>query len=324
MRPCGRGRLHRLRWPQNDRWGFEDMTGQTEDLERKRFPWAQSGFDMEGVVGAVAAWLVGILLGLIWDPLFWIGAAAAVLVLLATRRANRSVPGGGDTVVSPVDGVLVSVEEATPPSELRLPGAEFNRLRISSSPASPNGLYAPLAGEVETLIREAGEPSVVMAMTPETHGLAAAYVTFASGEERIGLRIASGGLGPRLDVDAEAGDPVRMGRRFGRRRLGGWCDVYIPADRPLAVWPGMTLVGAETCLVSTARDDETTTATPPRTAETVDWPATGPASEVTAPPAGTPDDATGTRTGDDKDDAAEMFARLRSKVEEASKRDSDN
>lgn len=311
------------------------MTGQSEDLERKRFAWAQAGFDMEGIVGAVAAWLVGILLGLIWDPLFWIGAIAAIIVLLATRRAHRSAPGDSETVVAPVDGVLVSVEQAPAPSELRLPGAEFNRLRIASSPASPNGVHAPLAGEIETLIREAGEPSVPVAMKPEAHGLSVVYVTIKSGEERIGLRLAAGGLGPRLDLDAEPGDPVRLGRRLGRRRLGGWCDVFIPADRPLTVWPGMTLVGAETRLTGPVDEEPARAAGPQATAETVDWPATGAPDTPgdtpepdTSMPAASASPPAGSQAGPpprsaDQDDAAEMFARLRSKVEEAAKRDDD-
>ncbi len=313
---------------QNDKWGFEEMTGQTEDLERKRFPWAQTGFDMEGIVGAVAAWLVGILLGLIWDPLFWIGAAASVLVLLATRRANRSVQAEENTILAPVDGVLVSIEEATPPSELRLPGGAFNRLRISSSPASVNSLHAPFAGEIETLIREAGEPSVPAAMTADANGLAAAYITFVNGDERVGIRLASGGLGPRLDIDTEAGDPVRLGRKFGRRRLGGWCDVYIPAERPLAVWTGMTLVGAETRLVRALEPGQPEAAPPPYTAENFDHPTTDPAEDaaITAPesPASAEEPAKQSTSSDEKDDAAEMFARLRSKVEEASRRESDS
>ncbi len=310
-----------------------DMTGQTEDLERKRFPWAQTGFDMEGIVGAVAAWLVGILLGLIWDPLFWIGAVAAILVLLATRRANRSVPAHADTVLAPVDGVLVSVETTAPPSELRLPGAEFNRLRIASSPASPNGLHVPLAGQVETLIREAGAPSVPVAMKADAHGLATVYISFARGEERVGLHLSSGGLGPRLDIDAEPGDPVRLGRKFGRRRLGGWCDVYIPADLPLAVWPGMTLVAAETRLVGDQDKATETAGEPARSAEKFDWQPANPdegatvneadAARETSP--NQPDSpATEVSETSEKDDAAEMFARLRNKVEEASRRDSES
>lgn len=304
------------------------MTGQTEDLERRRFPWAQTGFDMEGIVGAVAAWLVGILLGLIWDPLFWIGALAAVLVLLASRRANRSIPAGDDMILAPVDGVLVSIETATPPSELRLPGEAFNRLRISSSPASVNGLHVPLAGEVETLIREAGEPSVVAAMKADAHGLAGVYITFANGEARVGMRLASGGLGPRLDIDTEAGDPVRLGRKFGRRRLGGWCDIYIPAERTLAVWPGMTLVGAETRLVSGSDQDQQHAAQPPHNVETVELPSVAstepPVAETSDKPESRESDTPQPASTDEKDDAAEMFARLRSKVEEASRRENDS
>jgi phosphatidylserine decarboxylase len=41
---------------------------------------------------------------------------------------------------------------------------------------------------------------------------------------------------------------VRLGRAFGTRRLGGWCDLYLPAGLSVVVWPGQTLVGGETVI----------------------------------------------------------------------------
>ncbi len=345
------------------------MTTQSDEFENRKFPWSRTRFDLEGIVGALAAWMIGILLGLLWDPLFWLGVIAAVLVLMATRRSSRSIPAEADTIVSPVDGVLVAVDLASPPSELRLPGGSYQRLRISSSPASPNGVYAPMTGEIETMIYEAGEPAVAIAMDGEATGLATAFITLASGDERMGLRLATGGFGPRLDIDIEAGDPVRLGRKLGRRRLGGWCDIYLPDGRALAVWPGMTLVACETRLVSNgdvggdraimaqqepAREvyplprgfegngvtlEELVEAEPEDPAEKADSPpeeiddagtqtrtpptrddAPAPTSE--SQPAAESDPA-GTEPKDTDDDAAEMFARLRNKIRDASKRDGD-
>lgn len=363
----------------------------TDDFERKRFAWARSGFDMVGIVGAIAAWLVGLLLGVVWDPLFWIGAAAAVLFLLATRRSTRTPPADPDAVVSPVDGVVVSAVQTSPPSELRLPGGDWTRLRISSSPASISGVYAPMAGEVASVISEAGEPSVAIAMDADAHGLAAAYVNLASGERQMGLRLATGGLGPRLEMEVEAGDAVRIGRKLGLRRAGGWCDVYLPAGVELVVEPGMTVVAAETRLTEAALPGDPAAVTPPlseaadaasdevQTDETGNDPAAGaggagaaaamnldplvpaPVKDDSAPealaetdasdeleietetqteaevpeapaaPDEPPDEDTPEKTddtaavedesSDEEEDPSEMFARLRSKVEEAAKKD---
>lgn len=299
--------------------------------ERARFAWARTGFDLEGLVGAVAAWLAGVLLGLLWDPLFWIGFGAALVILLAARRVRRTPPDAATAIVAPVDGVVVDARRMAPPAELRLAGEESVRIRIASSPASPNPILAPIAGEVEAILMETGDPSVVMAMEPDTHGLSNAYLTLTGETGQVGLRVATGGLGPRLDIDLETGDPVRLGRQLGKRRLGGWCDVYLPADLSAAVWPGMTLVAGETVLSARARterasQDDTREATAPAGPEAgeaaVDGPTDGGgATTAPAPSGGETGEASGA-TGRTSADPAEMFARLRSRVED-SERDPD-
>src|SRR5690606_37304873 len=82
----------------------------------------------------------------------------------------------------------------------------------------------------------------------EDDGLARAYLTFESRGQQVGVRLASGGLGPRIDLAVEAGDIVRLGRPFGTRRLGGWCDVFVPTAVGMLIWPGQTLVGGETVM----------------------------------------------------------------------------
>ena len=214
----------------------------TEDLERKTTPWMTGGLDWEGVAAALASLLVGLLLSWVWDPLFWVGFAGMIAALMAARWAKRS------GIVAPCDGVVVSVTPADPPGELRMAGAETTRIRISSSPATTNRLYAPIAGSLESLITEDGEQTVPFAMRPDADGLAISYLLFESRAQQVGVRIATGGLGPRQELEAESGDIMRLGRVFGKRRLGGWCDVYVPAKAGQLIWPGQTLIGGETVL----------------------------------------------------------------------------
>jgi phosphatidylserine decarboxylase len=228
------------------------MTGSETDLSHRRYPWFRSGFDLEGWLGAVAAWLVGILLGIIWGPLFWVGLAAAILILMATRTSERTPPSDVDLIVTPTDGTLVSITATLPPEELRLDGDDWTRLRISLGPTTSNGLYAPIDGAVDHLINEPGDTAAIAATKPDLPGMAVAYVGFASEARKVGMRLATGGLGPRLEINAEPGDAVRVGRQFGILRLGGWCDLYLPGSVKVRAWPGQTLVGAETILGSFA------------------------------------------------------------------------
>lgn len=219
-----------------------------EDFSHRSFPWLRSGFDLEGYVGALAAWLIGILLGIVWGPLFWLGFIAAIVILFATRTAERTTPEAEDLIVAPTDGLVVAIGGATPPSELRLEGSGWTRVRIAVGPTKTNGIHAPMDGAIDHVISEIGDPSAFMAMRPDRPGLAVAFVALESGDRAIGLRLATGGLGPRLEIAHEAGDAVRLGRNIGTLRLGGWCDLYVPANVEVLPLPGQTLIGAETII----------------------------------------------------------------------------
>jgi phosphatidylserine decarboxylase len=219
-----------------------------QDLSQNRFPWLRSGFDLEGYVGALAAWLLAILLGWLWSPLFWIGFVAAVVILFATRTAERTAPAGEDLIVAPCDGMVVSIGGATPPDELRLPTGSWTRVRVSVGPTKTNGLYALMDGGLDHIILETGDPAAFAATKPDRPGLSVAYVSLESGSRAIGMRAATGGLGPRLEINGEPGDAVRLGRNIGTLRLGGWCDIYVPADVDIMPAVGQTLIGSETVL----------------------------------------------------------------------------
>lgn len=219
-----------------------------DDLDRRAMPWLKSGFDWEGVAAAAGAFLVALLLGWIWAPLFWLGFAAFLAALAAGRWSQRTPPDIVEGVVAPCDGVIVSIELADVPNELRFAGQTATRIRIASSPVSTNKVYAPIAGSVEALGLTQGEASVPLAMNPEDEGLTRAFVTFESQGEQVGVRLVSGGLGPRIELHAEAGGITRLGRVFATRRLGGWCDVFLANGRGLMVWEGQSVTGGETVI----------------------------------------------------------------------------
>lgn len=219
-----------------------------DDFDRRSMPWMNIVIDWEGVAAAGAAFLAALLLGWIWAPLFWIGFAATVAALAAGRWSHRSPPDIADGVVAPCDGVVVSVERGEPPTALRMVPESLVRIRISSAPFTTNKIYAPITSGVDLISLSQGEPSVPVAFRAEDDGLTRAYITFESAGEQAGIALASGGLGPRIDLHVEVGDIVRLGKPFATRRLGGWCDLYLPASLAVLVWPGQTLVGGETVI----------------------------------------------------------------------------
>ncbi|HRX73650.1 MAG TPA: hypothetical protein P5341_06055 [Hyphomonas sp.] len=219
-----------------------------DDLDRKSVPWLNGGLDIEGVVAAFAVFLAALLLGWLWAPLFWVGFIAFLAVLMATRWATRTPPSLANGIVAPCDGVVVSVGPADAPPEMRMGDARLTRVRISSAPTTTNKIYTPISGSLEHIQIEAGDSSIPIAMRPDDDGLARASMCFESQGQQVGIRLASGGFGPRIEIDMNAGDIARLGKPCGTRRLGGWCDLYIPASAGQLIWPGQTLVGGETVI----------------------------------------------------------------------------
>ena len=144
--------------------------------------------------------------------------------------------------------MVVSVGGATPPDELRLEGAGWTRVRVSVGPTKTNGICAPMDGAIDHVIRETGDPAAFAATKPDRPGLTLAYVALESGERSVGMCYATGGLGPRLEIDKEAGDAVRLGRGIGTLRMGGWYDLYVPSEMDVLPVPGQTLIGSETII----------------------------------------------------------------------------
>jgi len=240
------------------------MASQTRPIETRRYPWARGGFDLEGWVASLAALVVGLLLAWIWSPLFLLGLAAVVLALMASRHSPRLAPVSEEAIVAPVDAVVHSVRESVPPKELGLTSEVAVRVRLSSGPFVQNRVLSPARGTVTTLHHDAGRQSVFIAPDPETDGLERVFLTIEGDRMTVGCDIKVAGFGPRLDPDIKEGDAVAVGDVVGKRRLGGWCDVWLPEGTNASVRPGQSVLAGETVLVSaatavssaTADDDE--------------------------------------------------------------------
>lgn len=214
--------------------------------------WYKAKFDLEGLgfgglALALAIIVSGIpLIGWLLSLICWI---ALVAILLASRDSERTPPDMTKVVVAPCDGIVTDVATVAPPRELRWDVPEVFRIRIASSPFTANGMRSPLSGSVESFIEEEGAPSA-LASDPDESDLREAFILVTGDDGVAGVRLATGGLGPRLDIDLEAGDNVRIGRKIGVRRLGGWCDVFLPIGAETRLLTGQTVIGGETIISS--------------------------------------------------------------------------
>ena len=234
-------------------------------------PWYRTKFDLEGLgFGALALALAIIVGGIDYvggflSLIFWI---SFVVILFASRDAERTSPEGAKLVLAPCDGVITDITTVAPPREVRWDTPEVLRIRLSTAPFSVNGIRSPLTGNVESFVEEAGAPSSI-SLDPDNSDLREAYLLVSGEDGVVGMRLVTGGLGPRLDIDLETGDAVRAGRKIGVRRLGGWCDVYLPLGSPVSLLVGMSVIGGETIMTSLDNVVSDYVAAEPETEESV-------------------------------------------------------
>ena len=173
-----------------------------------------------------------------WLALGAVLAAAAVAMAGFFRDPERVSPGGEGIVVSPADGKVVDVGDASDPAG--------RRRSIYLSPLDVHINRAPLNGRVADVRYQTG------------HFLAA-YKGKASDEnernaielvdeEGRTLRIVqiAGFLARRIVCHVGRGDSLKRGERFGMIMFGSRVDLHLPRDAAVEVLAGQRVRGGET------------------------------------------------------------------------------
>ncbi|MEP4294291.1 MAG: phosphatidylserine decarboxylase, partial [Rhizobiaceae bacterium] len=100
---------------------------------------------------------VTIALGLVWQPLFWIGLILTIWCALFFRDPERVVPVSDDLMVSPADGVVSSIGHFVPPAELDLGSEPMMRITVFMNVFNCHVNRAPVRGSVLVSQHKAGK-----------------------------------------------------------------------------------------------------------------------------------------------------------------------
>jgi phosphatidylserine decarboxylase len=196
------------------------------------------------LAGAVVATLV---LGWLWEPLFWIGLIATLWCAYFFRDPVRVTPLREDLVVAPADGRVSFADLAEPPLELGLGLGLRPRVSIFMSVFDCHVNRAPVEGRVTRIAYHPGE------------FLSADLDKASEDNERNGLVIESAGgtfavvqiagmIARRIVCFTHEGAHLSVGDRFGLIRFGSRVDVYLPADANILVGLDSRCVAGETVI----------------------------------------------------------------------------
>ena len=164
------------------------------------------------------------------------------------RDPERSVPQGEGLIVSPADGVLLPVVQATPPVELGMGDQPRVRLSIFMNVFNVHVNRVPADGTVTALSYRPGKfINASFDKASEDNERMSVRLRLANGAELAVVQIA-GLVARRIRCDLRQDQQVRRGQRFGIIRFGSRLDVYLPTDAGVKVVKGQKIVAGETIL----------------------------------------------------------------------------
>jgi len=201
----------------------------------------------EGLPFIAVLLVVAVVIGWLWQPIFWLGIALAAWCTYFFRDPRRVTPVDPTLVISPADGRVVGLTTAPPPPELDLDGQTWQRISVFMSLFDCHVNRMPLAGVVRRIVHKPGK------------FLNAEFDKASEDNERNGLVLdtdhgaiavvqIAGLVSHRIVCFVGEGDSVVVGERLGLIRFGSRIDLYLPANARVVVAEGQTAIAGETIL----------------------------------------------------------------------------
>jgi phosphatidylserine decarboxylase len=195
---------------------------------------------------------VTLILFFVWQPLGWLGVVATLWCVYFFRDPPRVVPFGETLVVSPADGLVVSIDERAPPVELDMGSEKMVRVGIFLNVFDVHINRTPIGGTVVARHYHRGQfLNASLDKASDLNERMALRLRTKAGQDVAVVQIA--GLVARRIVNwAVAGRGLETGERFGLIRFGSRTDLYLPKSWGVLVIEGQRVIGGETVIADAA------------------------------------------------------------------------
>jgi phosphatidylserine decarboxylase len=202
----------------------------------------------DGFKFVAAGVLATLLLFLLWAPAGWAAAVVTLWMVYFFRDPWRVTPTRPGLLISPADGIVVSIAAATPPAELAMGDMAVVRIGIFLNIFDVHVTRAPVGGRVAAMRYTKGR------------FVNASLDKASLDNERLAVRIAppegpdvafvlvAGLVARRIVCNLYDGQQVATGQRVGIIRFGSRVDIYCPPPYVPMVVAGQRMVGGETVL----------------------------------------------------------------------------
>ncbi|MCP4316811.1 MAG: phosphatidylserine decarboxylase [Hyphomicrobiales bacterium] len=201
----------------------------------------------EGYKFILAFLAVSLVLGWIWDPLFWIGLVLTAWCAYFFRDPERFTPLDDDMVISPADGRVSSIVQVRPPEELGLGDDEMLRISVFMNVFNCHVNRAPMSGSVRDIVYKPGSfLNAELDKASEENERNGLVIDTVKGP--IGVVQIAGLVARRIVCWTKSDDHLDAGERFGLIRFGSRLDVFLPQGATPRVSVGQTAIAGETAL----------------------------------------------------------------------------
>ncbi len=191
---------------------------------------------------------ITLVLGLVWQPLFWLGVGATVWCYYFFRDPVRVIPQQEGLVISPADGVVSLIEDVVPSADLALGSEPLTRVSVFMNVFNCHVNRAPVAGKVTNIVYRHGKfLNASLDKASEDNERNSLTIETPDGA-LIGVVQIAGLVARRIVCFVKEGDGLGTGHRFGLIRFGSRLDVYLPQGVQPLVAVGQTAVAGETIL----------------------------------------------------------------------------
>ncbi len=197
-------------------------------------------------IGIAAVFML--ILFVIWAPLGWIALILTLWLVYFFRDPWRVTPARPGLIVSPADGIVVSLGPASPPPELEMGAEPLPRIGIFLNLFDVHVARSPIGGKLGARRYTKGR------------FINASLDKASDDNERLALRILpedgpaiacvliAGLVARRIVCSLYEGQTLTVGERIGIIRFGSRVDIYCPPSYVPLVALGQRMVGGETVL----------------------------------------------------------------------------
>ena len=202
----------------------------------------------DGFKFVLAGAIVAIVLLALWAPAGWLAVIATLWIAYFFRDPWRVTPVRPGLLISPADGVVVSVAPAMLPPEIAVCDTAVTRISIFLNVFDVHVARAPVGGRVAAVRYTKGRfVNASLDKASEHNERLAIRIAPPEGPE-VALVLIAGLVARRIVCDLRQGQEVGAGQRVGIIRFGSRVEVYCPPPYMPMVIAGQRMIGGETVL----------------------------------------------------------------------------